>query len=229
MSDQNPTIVFQPKPSHPKFIDLEGMTFNRLTVLGYAGRKGWYCLCKCGTVKTIRGGSLIIRPPFRSTQSCGCLYKEVRRTCAVKHGEISNRTPSPEYRAYYQALNRCQNPHYYLFAQYGGRGIEFRFVSFNEFLIDIGRRPTANHSLDRIDVDGHYEKGNVRWATREEQANNKRNNRRVTVEGVTRQVGDWMGTLGLARGTFDTRMARGWCEQCAVTLKPYGRCPHIIS
>lgn len=80
----------------------------------------------------------------------------------------------PEYNAFKQRKNRCTNPKHKQWADYGGRGIEFRFTSFEEFYAHIGPRPTPRHSCDRIENDGHYEFGNVRWATPTEQTNNRR-------------------------------------------------------
>jgi hypothetical protein len=73
------------------------------------------------------------------------------------------------------AKQRCRNPKARGYKYYGGRGIEVRFASFKEFYAHVGPRPSAQHSLDRIDSDGHYEPGNVRRATTEEQVNNRRN------------------------------------------------------
>lgn len=81
---------------------------------------------------------------------------------------------TPELRAFNSARTRCKNEHSAVYAYYGGRGIEFRFTSFDEFFEELGERPTAAHSLDRINNNGHYEKGNVRWATAKEQQNNRR-------------------------------------------------------
>lgn len=81
---------------------------------------------------------------------------------------------SPELRAFNSARTRCNNANTAAFSYYGGRGIEFRFESFDEFFNELGTRPSDQHSLDRIDNDGHYEKGNVRWATKKEQMNNRR-------------------------------------------------------
>jgi hypothetical protein len=72
------------------------------------------------------------------------------------------------------ARQRCTNPNHVSYKNYGGRGIEFRFESFKEFIEEIGLRPSPELTLDRIDNDGHYEAGNVRWATRLEQNSNRR-------------------------------------------------------
>lgn len=81
---------------------------------------------------------------------------------------------SPEYRAFTQAKSRCRNPKHKAWHHYGGRGIEFKFEHFATFLAHIGPRPSKRHSLDRIDNNSNYELGNVRWATRSEQAKNQR-------------------------------------------------------
>src|ERR1700676_620581 len=81
---------------------------------------------------------------------------------------------SPEYRAYHDAKQRCTNPRSQKWKAYGGRGIEFRLTSFDVFLVAIGPRTSPHHSLDRIKTDGHYEIGNIRWATREEQFASRR-------------------------------------------------------
>lgn len=78
-------------------------------------------------------------------------------------------------------IKRCQNPNHHAYARYGGRGIqvcaEWR-KDFAAFLRDVGHRPSPDLSLDRINNDGNYEPGNVRWATRQQQANNRRTSRR---------------------------------------------------
>ena len=81
---------------------------------------------------------------------------------------------------------RCTNPANQAFPHYGGRGITIcdRWLQFENFLADMGQRPSAKHSIDRIDVNGNYEPGNCRWSTPKEQANNKRNNRIVTYGGI---------------------------------------------
>ena len=88
----------------------------------------------------------------------------------TKHGM----SYSPEYHVYAVAKDRCTNPNSQRWYTHGGRGIEFRFTNFGEFYAELGPRPSTDYSLDRIDNNGHYEKGNVKWATRSEQQKNKR-------------------------------------------------------
>jgi hypothetical protein len=79
-----------------------------------------------------------------------------------------------EYSAFRQAKRRCTNPKAHNWKDYGGRGIKFCFESFEQFLAHIGPRPTPEHSLDRIENDGNYELGNVKWSTKLEQNRNRR-------------------------------------------------------
>jgi len=85
-----------------------------------------------------------------------------------------NMSGTPEYKAYDGAKDRCTRSTHKRWQDYGGRGIEFRFTSFEQFLAELGPRPTPEHTLDRSNNDGHYEPGNVRWATQLEQQNNRR-------------------------------------------------------
>lgn len=152
------------------FRDLTGQTFNRLTVTG--GKTQWTCQCSCGNVTNVSTSNLTTG----HVRSCGCYIREIAGKHAITHGESRNRKPSREFRSYHSAKERCTNPNQARFKDYGGRGIEFRFTSVEQFLDCVGRCPTSKHTLDRIDVDGHYEPGNVRWATQQEQQNNRRNN-----------------------------------------------------
>jgi|GEM_PF-1534704 len=133
---------------------------------------------------------------------------------------------TPEHRAYSGAKARCAKKE---LKRYGGRGIEFRFTSFEQFFAELGLRPSPKHSLDRIDNDGHYEPGNVRWATREEQARNKENTQFITYNGETLSATDWSERLGGAY-IVNRRIFQGWCETCAVSvpLLKGGQkgCPH---
>ncbi len=148
-----------------RFKDISEQQFGLLTPKWPAGLSGravqWLCLCECGQLTLARGTSL----RHREHLSCGCLRKN---TLSI-HGMYG----TSELESYQDAKYRCSNPRHYAWESYGGRGIKFRFESFEQFFAEIGPRP-AGLSLDRINNDGHYESGNVRWATRKEQAANRR-------------------------------------------------------
>lgn len=153
--------------------NLTNQPFGKLTALFYAwsvkGKSVWLCACECGKLCFIKSNSLLTG----NTESCGCVRSERVKKWNIDrstHGAIK----TPEYWAYKGAKGRCTNTKNPSYPDYGRRGIEFRFTSFQEFLDVVGKRPSPLHSLDRIENDGHYERGNLRWATKEEQANNRR-------------------------------------------------------
>lgn len=161
---------------------LAGRTaFGRLRVTGEGARRGRNrtaaCTCDCGKAVEVLTFSLT----SGRTQSCGCLQRERQSATAKvvglankRHGESQKRTP--EYSAWLSMHSRCGNPRHRAYANYGGRGIAVceRWAAFENFLADMGRRPSEKHSLDREDNDRGYEPGNCRWATDSEQNSNRR-------------------------------------------------------
>jgi hypothetical protein len=198
-------------------IDLTGQRFGRLVVLHRApcktpGRARWAVLCDCGTQKAVNGKEL----RNGDTSSCGCLHREMVGDQFRVHGEHG----SAEFWAFHNAKCRCNNPNLPEYQNYGGRGIEFCFDSMEQFILEVGRRPTPEHSLDRIDVDGNYAPGNVRWATRNVQANNRRNNRKLTFQGKTQGITAWEKELGLSRCAIRNRLKNGWSVDEALGTPP---------
>lgn len=191
----------------PITIDITGRSFGRLTALHRvpAITRGhvWLFECTCGNKKEILKASVM----SGKTQSCGCLAHEVHVSLASKHGQFR----TPEYRSWKHLNGRCNNAKNRAFKNYGGRGIQVRYASFDEFMADVGERPTSKHSIDRIDVNGHYEAGNCRWATAAEQAANRRCVHNVMRNGVTKPLSVWSRQLGLGRGLLRARIIdRGW-------------------
>ena len=130
-----------------------------------------------------------------------------------RHGHTSHGVSSPEYRAWNGMRTRCYNAGHQAHRYYADRDIQVcaRWrESFEAFLSDVGLRPSASHTLDRIDNDGHYEPGNVRWATRIEQAQNKRTNVLFTYKGETRCARAWERLYGLPNQTLARRLGAGW-------------------
>lgn len=200
--------------------DLTGRRFGRLVVTFPSNRvprpRGgdrimWECRCDCGSKIEADGGNLVAG----NTKSCGCLRAETTSRRRRTHG--ASRTP--EHNAWTHMLARCRNQNVPEYPYYGGRGIEVRFASFEEFFSDIGARPTSKHSVDRIDVNGHYERGNVRWATHPEQCANKRSNRLLTARGRTMCTARWAREVGSNAHRIEARLKNGWSHEDAI-FKP---------
>lgn len=203
--------------------DIAGQRFGRLLVVERVanteeGRTRWRCKCDCGG-ETLQPGKVLRKG---LVVSCGCYHREVVKRmgqATFKHGHAVRETP--EYRSLRGAIGRCHNPRSTAFAHYGGRGIivadEWR-KDFSLFLEHVGPRPAPGYTLDRIDNDGNYEPGNVRWATKTEQSNNQRSNHMVVVGGQTMTLAEAIarsGTVMHPRAVRE-RVRLGWTIERAL-------------
>lgn len=199
-----------------------GSRYGRLLVVSrdtepskYAHAR-WLCVCDCGNTTTVLSTNL----RRGSTTSCGC-YKISRIVeTNTKHG----RTGSAELNTFMGMNSRCLNAKGKDFKRYGGRGITVcdRWHrdtpgAFENFLADMGERPSLEHSIDRMDNDGPYSPENCRWAVQKTQQNNKRSNTILTFGGKAQNVTQWAEELGMKRSKIYYRLRRGWSVEDALS------------
>ena len=128
-------------------------------------------------------------------------------------------TKTSEYHAWSNIKARCFNPNNPRYSDWGGRGIAVcdRWKnSFENFLADMGTKPSPKHSLDRIDNDGDYSDENCKWSTKAEQDNNRRSNRLITIGCVTLTIAQWTKEMGFGQNVIYNRLKIGWSEFDAV-------------
>jgi hypothetical protein len=201
-----------------RLLDL-GQTFGRLTVLSEEDhdpeRKYWRCRCACGVESVVRQDHLV----SGRTQSCGCLVPDTTRIRSTTHGDTIGAHRAPEYKVWCAMLERCYKPENTGYKHYGARGIRVcdRWKSYENFLSDMGRRPSPKHTIDREHNDGNYEPSNCRWATYTQQARNRSNNRMLSHNGITCCIAEWADRTGLSQDSIGRRLSDGWSIERALT------------
>jgi hypothetical protein len=184
--------------------DICGRRFGHLVAKKYLGIRGkgnsrfWRCLCDCGNYSEVCSSNL----KSGHTKSCGC--KKGGKT----HGDIL----SPEYKSWSGMRNRCLNKNSERYRFYGARGIKIcsRWNRYENFLEDMGRKPSSNCSIDRINNNGDYEPNNCRWATPKTQARNTRQTRILKFNGERKSLPEWAEEYGLNPPTLWNRLNLGW-------------------
>jgi len=179
----------------------------------------WFCRCDCGEFVLVRGTKL----KSGQIQSCGCGMREYQNSPKdwEIHGQAGTpkRKPTSLYNTWTLMRSRCckvRNPDY---PSYGGRGVQVceRWLnSFTAFQEDMGPKPGASYTIDRIDVNGNYTPENCRWATRKEQARNRRDNVFVSYEGETLCLTNWSERFGVAARDIKRRLYLGWSIERAL-------------
>ena len=169
-----------------------------MKVLSKAGRTKWghqlhliECLCGSLQVKRIN------------------LIELAKKHCNKCKKSNKDHTLYPTWKG---MRSRCNNKNHWAYINYGQRGIEVcrRWDKFNNFVRDMGPKPSPEHSIDRIDVNGNYEPSNCRWATTKTQNNNARSNVKFTYKGETLNMKQWADKYSINYGTFKSRIRYGW-------------------
>lgn len=198
--------------------DLTGMKFGKLTAIKVVGRSKarklmWLCECECGKTNIVTGSDLT----SGKTKSCGCSKVERMRKQSLTHGQSGTRI----YGIWRGMKTRCYNPKFHEFRNYGGRGISMckewtdDFCKFEDWALHNGYNEKL--TIERIDVNGNYEPSNCRWATIQEQANNRTSNHLLTFNGKTMNIAEWAREVGIKDKLLRRRIRDGWTTDRALT------------
>lgn len=204
----------------PKAKDVTGQRFGRLVAVDPVGKTPhgkitWLCQCDCGNTTVV----IVSLLSNGHTQSCGCLFMDMLTREHTTHGMTGNYL----YSTWANMIQRCTSPKIPKYVNYGGRGIsvceEWRcdFKAFHDYVSSLPNCKEKGYSLDRIDNEGNYEPGNVKWSTRLEQNNNSRNIKPITFNGITMPVLGWVSKTGIPEWTLRSRLRRGWSIERTLT------------
>lgn len=198
------------------FINRIGHVYGLLTVTAFNGKQDgkskatWECLCSCGNSLQVTGSNLTTG----HTQSCGCLLISELEGRRIYPKEVSS-----EYgiwRGIKQRTGPCagKNTTWY----FGIRICPEWVNSFENFLRDMGKRPSKLHSIERKDLNQGYTANNCVWATAQDQANNRSTNHVLTFDGETLTIAQWARRTGIKEQTILARISRSnWTVKAALT------------
>lgn len=227
--------------------DLKNKKFNKLTVINKLEERSsnavlWLCTCECGNKTKVTTSKL----KSGHTKSCGCWRKDNARAVSsyrdnTKHGQakqIGGRQ-AIEYSIWCMIKSRCLNKKHKKYPDYGGRGITLckvwreDFKKFAEYIRTLPNCPAEkalcnrkkgvklNLSIDRIDNDGNYEPGNIKWSTQSEQNKNTRSNVYVTLYGELLTVTEACEKLKIVTPKIAlSRIRNGWLPSKAISVPP---------
>ena len=216
-------------PPNPRIRNLIGMKFGMLSVVsfdcrvvvGNSFKYRWRTLCDCGRDHLVVSGDLVTG----NTISCGCFHRKLVGDLFRTHGFCKY----PEYTVWKSMIDRCTRETCKHFHRYGGRGISVcdRWLSsFEDFLSDMGRRPTNRHTIERVNNDLGYNPENCVWATYYIQSRNTSQTRFIDFNGKKQCLADWAAELGIDRRTLRSRLESKWSIERAMTT-PVRRRTHV--
>lgn len=193
----------------PNFIDRTGQRFGRLVAISRgpnskSGATQWFCKCDCGSTAVV-----MLNNKKRTTQSCGCILREVTARRNLKHG----RTNSREYQAWAHMKQRIKKDPYYVDVD-----MDPRWEDFTTFYADMGACPKG-YSIERVNNARGYWKDNCAWIPFEFQAQNTRQNRNYTINGITKCLAYWCREFRVEYNTARKRLNRGWTIAQALELE----------
>lgn len=211
----------------PRKLDLSGKRYGRLIAIRESDKKSksghimWVCQCDCGNKKIVSSTHLV----NGAIRSCGCLLRETtierNHQEKVKHGMKNTKI----YAVWNGMKQRTMNPNSKQYKNYGARGIticdEWRdsFESFYKWSCENGYE--ENLTIERVNVNGNYEPSNCKWATKKEQANNRRSNRIIEYQGKKLTVSQWADELGIPYARLEKRFEKGYSIEKALSTKMY--------
>jgi len=185
-----------------------GQKFGRLNVISFSHFKNkhlyYVCKCDCGTDIILLLSNVI----KGNTKSCGCLKREINIKKNTTHGLSKTKL----YKSWKDIVKRCENEKCKSYENYGGRGIlicdEWRnnYATFHEYISKLENFGMSDYTLDRINNNGNYEPGNVRWATKIEQNSNTRNNRYIEINGITKTLSQWCRDIGISNKNINKKL-----------------------
>jgi len=211
-------------------VDRVGLRYGNLLVTKWSHaqyrspRQGsyqfWFCKCDCGKSTVVLANNLV----KGNTRSCGCKSSRFSfKNRITTHGM----TGTPTYKSWQAMKDRCYRTSHIEYKRYGAVGIKVckRWLdSFENFLQDMGERPLGM-SLERKDSTKNYLPSNCKWADAYEQANNRRNNRMISCNGITQTLAQWSRKIDVKATTISLRIKRGWSVERALNFMENGNEP----
>ncbi len=213
----NPLIA---ERNRQRALNIAGMRSGRLVAISpspvnsISGERQWICKCDCGNTHMVRTWYIT----HQQIVSCGCIRGILGRELQTKHGAYSDPVLMRTYRIWCGMIQRCYYKKHKSYKNYGGRGIRVcrEWRDFRNFYADMGARP-SDKVLERKNNSLGYSADNCCWATHKEQANNRRSNRKLILNGVSMNLEQWAQRLGIESFTLGKRLRKGWSVKKTLT------------